>query len=104
MSATRKAWMVAVSVGVVEALKYQAGMCRWNYALRSVHQYTKNRVKSSISKAASSSIPASSVIPDQIMMMKQSDESLRTVMALQLSYILVFPVHRNNKNIYKDHF
>ncbi|KAI3940759.1 hypothetical protein MKW98_030078 [Papaver atlanticum] len=89
MSATRKAWMVAVSVGVVEALKDQAGMCRWNYALRSVHQYTKNRVKSSISQATSSSVPASSVIPDQIMMkqqrdheMKQSDESLRTVMYL----------------------
>ncbi|KAI3879087.1 hypothetical protein MKW92_045979 [Papaver armeniacum] len=80
--------MVAVSVGVVEALKDQAGMCRWNYALRSVHQYTKNKVKSSISQAtSSSSIPASSVIPDQIMMMnqqgmKQSDESLRTVMYL----------------------
>ncbi|KAI3967090.1 hypothetical protein MKW92_050258 [Papaver armeniacum] len=89
MSSTRKAWMVAVSVGVVEALKDQAGMCRWNYALRSVHQYTKNKVKSSISQATSSSIPASSVIPDQIMMnqqrdheMKQSDESLRTVMYL----------------------
>ncbi|XP_026439277.1 uncharacterized protein LOC113337958 [Papaver somniferum] len=88
MSSTRKAWMVAVSVGVVEALKDQAGMCRWNYALRSIHQYTKNRVKSSISQAtSSSSIPASSVIPDQIMMMKQqgmkqSDESLRTVMYL----------------------
>ncbi|KAI3940757.1 hypothetical protein MKW98_030076 [Papaver atlanticum] len=86
MSSTRKAWMVAVTVGVVEALKDQAGMCRWNYALRSIHQYTKNRVKSSISQATSSS----SVIPDQIMMMKQqkdhemkqSDESLRKVMYL----------------------
>ncbi|RZC64233.1 hypothetical protein C5167_025995 [Papaver somniferum] len=91
MSSTRKAWMVAVSVGVVEALKDQAGMCRWNYTLRSIHQYTKNRVKSSVSQVtSSSSIPASSVIPDQIMMMKQhrdhemkqSDESLRTVMYL----------------------
>ncbi|KAI3877261.1 hypothetical protein MKX03_016065 [Papaver bracteatum] len=91
MSSASKAWMVAVSVGVVEALKDQAGMCRWNYALRSVHQYTKNRVKSSISQAtSSSSVPASSVIPDQIMMMKQqrnhemkqSEESLRKVMYL----------------------
>ncbi|KAI3877259.1 hypothetical protein MKX03_016063 [Papaver bracteatum] len=61
-------------------------MCRWNYALRSIHQYTKNRVKSSISQATSSS----SVIPEQIMMMKQlkdhemkqSEESLRKVMYL----------------------
>ncbi|KAI3879089.1 hypothetical protein MKW92_045981 [Papaver armeniacum] len=90
MSSTSKAWMVAVSVGVVEALKDQAGMCRWNYALRSIHQYTKNRVKSSISQATSSSVPASSVIPEQIMMMKQqrdcemkqSEESLRKVMYL----------------------
>ncbi|XP_026439284.1 uncharacterized protein LOC113337967 [Papaver somniferum] len=90
MSSASKAWMVAVSVGVVEALKDQAGMCRWNYALRSIHQYTKTRVKSSISQATCSSVPASSVIPDQIMMMnrqrdhemKQSEESLRKVMYL----------------------
>ncbi|KAI3961021.1 hypothetical protein MKX01_014353 [Papaver californicum] len=85
MSYTSKAWMVAVSFGVVEALKDQAGMCRWNYALRSIHQYTKNRVKSSISQATS----ASSVIPEKIMMkpqrdqeMKKSEESLRKVMYL----------------------
>ncbi|KAI3959956.1 hypothetical protein MKX01_030247 [Papaver californicum] len=86
MSSTSKAWMVAASVGVVEALKDQAGMCRWNYALRSIHQYTKNRVKSSISQVTSSS----SVIPEQIMMVKQqrdeemkrSEESLRKVMYL----------------------
>ncbi|XP_026439294.1 uncharacterized protein LOC113337978 [Papaver somniferum] len=84
MGSTSKAWMVAVSVGVVEALKDQAGMCRWNYALRSIHQYTKTRVKSSISQATSS------VIPEKVMMMKrqrdhemkQSEESLRKVMYL----------------------
>ncbi|KAI3959955.1 hypothetical protein MKX01_030246 [Papaver californicum] len=73
--------MVAASVGVVEALKDQAGMCRWNYALRSIHQYTKNRLRSSISQVTSSS----SVIPEQIMMMKQqkqSEESLRQVIYL----------------------
>ncbi|MCL7030005.1 hypothetical protein MKW94_028673 [Papaver nudicaule] len=85
MNATSNAWMVAASVGVVEALKDQTGMCRWNYALRSIHQYTKNKVKSSLS----SSIPATSVIPEQIMVkqqgdheMKQSEESLRKVMYL----------------------
>ncbi|KAI3940754.1 hypothetical protein MKW98_030073 [Papaver atlanticum] len=91
MSSTSKAWMVAVSVGVVEALKDQDGICRWNYALRSIHQYTKNRVKSSISQAtSSSSIPASSVIAEQITMikkqrdheMRQSEESLRKLIYL----------------------
>ncbi|MCL7025379.1 hypothetical protein MKW94_014970 [Papaver nudicaule] len=85
MNATSKAWMVAASVGVVEALKDQAGMCRWNYAMRSIHQYTKNKVKSSLSQATSSS----SVVPEKIMMkqqrdheMKQSEESLRKFMYL----------------------
>ncbi|KAI3877264.1 hypothetical protein MKX03_016068 [Papaver bracteatum] len=85
MSSTRKAWMVAVSVCVVEAMKDQAGICRWNYALRSIHQYTKNRVKSSISRATSSSIPASSVMmmkQQRNHEMKQSEESLRKVMYL----------------------
>ncbi|XP_054813823.1 uncharacterized protein LOC129314404 [Prosopis cineraria] len=80
MSSASKAWIVATSVGVVEALKDQ-GVCRWNSALRSAQQHLKNQARSiSQAKKLSSSAMVSRRLKDK--KAKQSEESLRTVMYL----------------------
>ncbi|KAM7503522.1 hypothetical protein LguiB_002426 [Lonicera macranthoides] len=88
MSSTSKAWIVAASVGAVEALKDQ-GFCRWNYTLRSLHQHAKNNLsrRSSLSQYSTKNkkiSPHSSamVVGSNNNKMKQSEESLRTVMYL----------------------
>ncbi|XP_070037482.1 uncharacterized protein [Nicotiana tomentosiformis] len=79
MSSNRKAWIVAASVGAVEALKDQ-GFCRWNYPLRSFAQHAKNNMRS-YSQAKKLSTSSSSLIARSDKA-KQSEESLRKVMYL----------------------
>ncbi|KAK7404955.1 hypothetical protein VNO78_06039 [Psophocarpus tetragonolobus] len=83
MSSNIRAWSVAASVGVVEALIDQ-GMCRWNHAFRSAQQHLKSRVGSfSHSKKLPSSSSAALVSTRlKNNKAKHAEESLRTVMYL----------------------
>ncbi|CAI9784151.1 unnamed protein product [Fraxinus pennsylvanica] len=94
MSAPRKAWIVAASIGAVEALKDQ-GVCRWNYPLRLLHNHAKNNLKSyyqtqilpltarfssSLSPPPPPSSPAAAAAA--IAKMKRSEKSMDKVMDL----------------------
>ncbi|CAI0460836.1 unnamed protein product [Linum tenue] len=86
MSSTSKAWMVAASIGAVEALKDQLGFCRWNYIIRSAHHYAKSNVRS-ISQAktlAKSLAPSSAALVSNTLKeeAQQAEESLQKVMYL----------------------
>ncbi|XP_020255147.1 uncharacterized protein LOC109832120 [Asparagus officinalis] len=86
-SVSRASWIVAASVGAVEALKDQGGACRWNYVLRSLHQHAKSNIGSSSQVRRKLPASASSSI-DKLReerrqeKARQSEESLRKVMYL----------------------
>ncbi|CAN0896909.1 hypothetical protein LINGRAHAP2_LOCUS18789 [Linum grandiflorum] len=63
------------AVGAVEALKDQ-GFCRWNHAIRSIHQLSKNKIRSSSSAARQ----LRRVVEEQ--RGNRAEESLKTVMYL----------------------
>ncbi|KAM6553622.1 hypothetical protein CsatB_014384 [Cannabis sativa] len=83
-SATRSAWVVAASIGaVVEALKDQLGVCRWNFVIRSFHSQTKTNIRSF--SQANKLCPHSSLALSQFLTksddtFKQSEDSMRKVM------------------------
>ena len=80
MNSASKAWTVAASVGVVEALKDQ-GVCRWNHAIRSAQHHVKKHVGSlwQAKKFSSSSMVSCKLKEEEA---EKSEESLRTVMYL----------------------
>ncbi|TQD78400.1 hypothetical protein C1H46_036035 [Malus baccata] len=84
MSSTRSKVIVAASVGVVEALKEQGNMCRWNSALRSMHQQAKNQIRLFSQANRKLSSPTSSALSRSVRddKVKKSEDSLRTAMHL----------------------
>lgn len=98
MNATRKAWIVAATIGAVEALKDQ-GICRWNYTIRSIQQYANNNIRSfkmlpssgsgsssgsaSVSASGSSSMLLPAAVSNESMIkLKKQEASVEKVMAL----------------------
>ena len=73
--------MVAASVGAVEALKDQLGVCRWNFVMRNAQQQLKNHVRS-MSQAKTTLSSSSSALVSTKLKDNKGEESLRTVMYL----------------------
>ena len=80
--APKKAWIVAATIGAVEALKDQ-GICRWNYTIRSLHQHAKNNIRS-FTQAKMISSSSSAPILDKLREEKRrkKEENMRKVMDL----------------------
>ncbi|KAJ0666874.1 hypothetical protein HanPI659440_Chr17g0671551 [Helianthus annuus] len=77
MSSASRAWLVAGTVGLVEALKDQ-GFARWNYTIRTIHHHAKSNLRS-VTQTKKLSSPAAMASSKSI---DQSEESLRKVMYL----------------------
>nr|GMC51839.1 Wound-responsive family protein [Ipomoea batatas]GMC53543.1 Wound-responsive family protein [Ipomoea batatas] len=85
MSSGSRAWIVAASMGAVEALKDQ-GFARWNYALRMIQQHAKSNLRP-YSQATRLSSPSSALVSGKIRedKLKQAEESLRTTITRNIS-------------------
>ncbi|MBA0792126.1 hypothetical protein Gohar_016649 [Gossypium harknessii] len=78
-----KAWIVAATIGAVEALKDQ-GICRWNYTIRSLHQHAKNNIRSSSFFSSSSSSSAAAAVSNKLReeKMRKAEQTMKKVMDL----------------------
>ncbi|XP_020577421.1 uncharacterized protein LOC110022687 [Phalaenopsis equestris] len=89
-SASRASWIVAASISAVETLKDQAGLCRWNYAMRSLHQkatkemgsFSQTRKTPSSSSSSSSLMVGSRGLVSKAEQTKRAEDSFRKVMYL----------------------
>ncbi|KAE8667293.1 2-nonaprenyl-3-methyl-6-methoxy-1,4-benzoquinol hydroxylase [Hibiscus syriacus] len=79
--AARKAWIVAATIGAVEALKDQ-GICRWNYSIRSLYQHAKNNVAAYSQAMILSSSSSSSSAAAACTLMNKSEVNMKKVMEL----------------------
>ncbi|CAL5070265.1 unnamed protein product [Urochloa decumbens] len=80
-------WAAAMSVGTVEALKDQAGLCRWNYAFRSAQQQARGAVAGSGAGTGGNALPSASSSGGAAAVAarrkaRQQEAELRTVMYL----------------------
>ncbi|KAJ0765723.1 hypothetical protein HanPI659440_Chr08g0306751 [Helianthus annuus] len=60
-----KSWLVAASIGAVEALKDQ-GVARWNGPLKALHHHAKTKIVSSYNKSVADGSARSLIVGSEL--------------------------------------